>query len=192
VEVILLESIQSLGRKGEVVKVRNGFGRNYLIPQRKAMPVNADTLHRLKTLKRKFEIEEAQLVSELREVADRLEGVELNVVAKATPEGHLFGSVTPQMLAIELESAHGHKFLDRAIRLGEPIKSVGKYTVAVRLHPDVEAQVTLVVDAEGGLRREPEAEEAPEEGAPAAEGAQEAEGAAPTDAANSSEAAGSP
>jgi large subunit ribosomal protein L9 len=177
VEVILLETIDSLGRKGAVVKVRNGYGRNYLLPYRKAIPVNADNLNRLKTLKKKFDAEEALLVKELSQVADALEGMTLTLTVKSTAEGHLFGSVTPAMIVREL-AAQGYKIGERSVRLAEPIKAVGTYSVGIRLHLDVSTKISVIVVGEGMEAVEPEVEpEAPAEEASAAtagEGGEEA------------------
>ncbi len=176
-EVILLESIHSLGRKGQVVKVKDGFGRNYLLPQHKAMPVNPDTLNRLKNLKKRFELEEAKLVSELQELAKALGETSIEMAVKATQEGHLFGSVNASMISQELDH-RGFKILDRNLRIAEPIKSVGTYTVTARLHPDVDAEFTVVVDSETGLLKEWEEQErakAEAEAAAAAEASAEGE-----------------
>ena len=165
-EVILLESIEGLGRKGAVVKVKRGFGRNYLLPRQKAMVASADNLFRLQRLKKKFDAEEAQLLAEIREIAAQLENVSVTLTEKATAEGHLFGSVTPAMICRQL-AEQGMQVAERTIRLSEPIKAVGTYPVIVHLHPEVDVPVNVVVDAEGGLATEPEATEPEAEAAKA-------------------------
>lgn len=175
-EVILLEHVEGLGRKGDIVKVRRGYGRNFLLPHHRAMPVNAHNLHRLESLKKKFAEEEARLVKELREAATLLEGTSLTFAAKATEEGHLFGSISPGMIAAAL-AAKGYRVSDRGVRLPEPIKAVGTYPVTVHLHAEVAVGVTVVVDAEGGMTAAEFAAKAAEEAAAARAAAGEAAGA---------------
>ncbi len=147
-EVILLENIESLGRKGDQVNVRDGFGRNHLLPQRKAILATADALSRLVTMKKQFAVEEATLVAELKGVAGKLEGLKLELTMRATQEGHLFGSVNAHVLAAALREK-GHQVAERDVRIKEPIKTVGTYEVAIHLHADVKVGITVVVEAEG-------------------------------------------
>ena len=147
-EVILLENIEGLGRKGDQVKVSAGFGRNNLLPGHRAMLATSDALSRLDSLKKKFAVEEAKIVSELQGVASRLEGLKIELTMRATPEGHLFGSVSPHVLAGALKDK-GYDVAERDIRIKEPIKTVGTYTVGIHLHADVKVSITVVVDAEG-------------------------------------------
>ncbi len=147
-QVILLENIESLGRKGDQVNVRDGFGRNHLLPQRKAILATPDALSRLTTMKKKFAVEEEKLVSELKGVAGKLEGLKLELTMRATAEGHLFGSVSAHVLSGAL-AEKGHQVAERDIRIKEPIKTVGTYEVAIHLHADVKAGITVVVEAEG-------------------------------------------
>ena len=169
-----MESIDGLGKKGAVVKVKDGFARNFLLPYHRAMPVTPDNLYRLVSLQKKFAEEEARLVQELSAKAKGLEGLTLTMVVKATEEGHLFGSVSQHMIAEEL-LAQGFQVAERGIKIGEAIKSVGTYPITVHLHSEVSANITVVVDREGGM---PEPEEAPapegEEGQEGAEGTQAA------------------
>ena len=175
-KVILLETLDELGRKGEIVQVKNGYARNFLLPRKKAMPVTKDAMNRLDSLRKRFAQEEAALVQELQGVASTISATTLEFVLKATEEGHLFGSVTPALLARSL-AEKGIEVEPRTILLEEPIKTVGTFSAAIRLHPDVRATFSIVVDREGGMP-EPEPEEgATEEGA---EGSESAEGAEET------------
>jgi len=163
-EVILLDHIDGLGRKGAVVRVRPGYARNYLLPSRKALLATKDTLFRLGSLKKQFLEEETKLLSELGVVAKQLQGMVLSLEQKANPEGHLYGSVSAQILARAI-AERGLKIEDRMVKLGEPIKAVGTYPVRVRLHPDVEVDIQVVVTAEGAPAEpapaEPAAADAP-------------------------------
>ena len=153
-DVILLESIDALGKKGEIVKVKNGYARNYLLPQKKAMRVTADTLFRLESLKVKFAIEENALVKEMRGVQGRMDGQVVEMNLKATEEGHLFGSVTPGMIVSALAELGYEGIKERRVRISEPIRSVGSYVVSVRLHSDVMAEITVAVDSEDGMLKQ--------------------------------------
>jgi len=164
-EVILLENIEGVGRKGDRVEVSAGYGRNHLVPNHRAILATPDALSRLETMKKRFATEEAKIVSELQGVAGRLTGLTLQLSMRATPEGHLFGSVSPQILVAALREK-GVEVAERDLRLKEPIKAVGTYAVPIHLHADVRTEITVVVEAEGG---------AP---APAADGAAAGEAAA--------------
>jgi large subunit ribosomal protein L9 len=147
-EVILLENIEGLGRKGDRVKVRPGYGRNHLLPHRKALPATPDVLSRLETMKKNFATEEAKIVSVLKGVAGKLEGHTLQLTMRATPEGHLFGSVSAHVIATALKEK-GFEVTERDVRLKEPIKAVGTFPIAIHLHADVQVAITVIVDAEG-------------------------------------------
>jgi large subunit ribosomal protein L9 len=156
-EVILLENVEGLGRKGDRVKVSLGFGRNHLLPYHKAIAATPDALSRLDTMKKKFAVEEAKIVAELKGVAGKLEGLKITLTMRATPEGHLFGSVSAHMLATAMKE-RGHDVAERDVRIKEPIKEVGTYTVGVHLHADVKVEITVVVEAEGKPEEPPAAE----------------------------------
>jgi large subunit ribosomal protein L9 len=146
VQVILSEDVPNLGRPGDVVKVRAGYARNYLLPRRLAVEANPKNL-------RAFEHQRA--LAMLRREANkglalklkqRLEGLALTISANAGEEGKLFGSVTN----IDIERALRERGFDierRKIMLAEPIKQLGEFTVPVRLDPEVEAGVKLTVAA---------------------------------------------
>lgn len=149
-EVILLDNIDGIGRKGEQVNISTGYGRNFLLPTGRAMRVTKDNLFRLQTLRKKFVEEERQLLVEVKAVAKSLGGFTIQLVEKATEEGHLFGSVNHAVLARALVKA-GFKVTDKMVHLAEPIKSVGTYPVPVALHHEVTVEISVVVDREGGM-----------------------------------------
>ncbi len=163
-EVILLETIDGLGRRGSVVTVRHGFGRNYLLPLKKAVPATKDNLFRLQRLKKKFEEEESRLLTTLSALGARIDGFKLVLKERTTPEGHLFGSVSAGALRGAL-LMHGIEVPEKAIRLAEHIKAVGTYSIPVRLHSDVLAHFTAIVESENV---QPEAPTVPAVAAPAA------------------------
>jgi len=146
-EVILREDVTNLGTIGDIVRVKPGFARNYLLPRGLAVLADRRNVHvlehqqRLATEKRERERRHAM------SVAEKLSSVRVTIKARAGDEGKLFGSVTN----IDIEralSAAGHAVDRRRIRLQDPIKSVGVYTVPVHLGVGVDAQVSITVEAE--------------------------------------------
>ncbi len=166
-EVILIENIEGLGRKGDQVKVRKGYGRNHLLPHHKAILATADALSRLESMKGKFAVDEAKIVAELKGVAGKLEGLEIEFTMRATPEGHLFGSVSAHVLAATLKE-RGHDVAERDLRIKEPIKTVGTFPVAIHLHADVQVGITVTVKAEMSAAEAAAAAAAAQAEAPAA------------------------
>jgi large subunit ribosomal protein L9 len=156
-QVILLEKIAHLGNMGDVVKVRDGFGRNFLIPQNKAL--RATDANKKEFEQRKGEIMARNEASrkEAEIAAKKLEGVSVTLVRQASEDGKLYGSVTVRDVAQGLEDA-GHKVDRKAIQLHTTLKTTGAYTVQLALHPEVHVNITLAV-----VRNESEAGQAIEE-----------------------------
>ena len=147
-ELILLEKVRNLGNLGDKVKVKPGYGRNFLVPQGKAVPATAANLADFEARRAEFEAKaKAQLEgAEGRRAA--LEGVEVTISANASPEGKLFGSVTPRDIAEQLTKL-GHKVDKSEVVMGEgPFRRAGEYEVVVRLHADVEQPVKVIVVGE--------------------------------------------
>lgn len=145
-QIILLHDVDKVGRRGETVNVANGYARNFLFPQ--GMAVRADTAKK-KELEMKLAAYEARDERDREEAQSRaasMGGVALKLSAAASDEGRLFGSVTAQTIAAEL-SGMGHEVDAKQVRLDEPIRQVGSYTIAVRLHRDVDAEVQLEIEA---------------------------------------------
>ena len=157
-EVILLERIHHLGEIGEVVKVRPGYARNYLIPHGKAAIATAENKTRLEEHRKELEAAETERLEQARRRAGLIEGRVLEIARKvAEPdEGKLFGSVTAADIAETVNAQVENVDLERSeINLGEgPLKSTGEYIVSVYLHPEVHLELTVRVIPE----REPEPE----------------------------------
>jgi large subunit ribosomal protein L9 len=146
VKLILTEDVPSLGEAGDVVDVRPGFARNFLLPQGKAVPATEAKVKEIEHHKRVIAERVARERKQLDGERERLERVELEIAANAGEEGKLFGSVTAAQVA-ELLEARGFAIDRRKIQLDEPIKELGDHVVAVRLHRDVVARVRLKVSA---------------------------------------------
>jgi len=146
-EVILLDRIQHLGNLGDKVQVKNGYARNYLIPQKKAEPATAENLAQFETRRADLEQAQTDALSKAKARATQLEAIIVEIAAKVSIEGKLFGSVTAADIAKAIIEG-GIKIVKQEIRLAEPIRHLGEYDIEVHLHPDVDAYVTVQVIAE--------------------------------------------
>ena len=147
-EIILIKDVENLGFKDDVVTVKNGYGRNYLIPQGYAVIATPSAKKQLAETLRQRAHKEAQIVAEANAMAEAIKAVELRIVAKAGKTGKLFGAVTTADLAEEL-SKLGHLVDKKFIQVaGGTVKAVGKYTAKVRLHREVIASLGFEVVAE--------------------------------------------
>ena len=147
IEVILREDIKTLGKAGELVRVKPGYARNYLLPRGLAYEATEGNKKRIaaETNARTVRLHSERAGAE-RDAAT-LAGVQVRLAGKAGDEGKLFGSITAQDIAEEL-GRQGHQVERRRIELEHPIKALGEHTVSVRLHPDVHAEVRVSVVAE--------------------------------------------
>ncbi|HEX6669094.1 MAG TPA: 50S ribosomal protein L9 [Gemmatimonadales bacterium] len=147
IEVILREDVKSLGRAGEMVRVKPGYARNYLLPQGLAYEATEGNKKRIaaETRARGVRLQAEKVDAE--KLAAALGAVAVTLTGKAGEEGKLFGSVTAQDIADALGRA-GHTVDRRRIELEYPIKTLGEHTVAVRVHPEVHAEVRVSVVAE--------------------------------------------
>jgi large subunit ribosomal protein L9 len=150
VQVILLQDVDKLGYRGDVVDVARGYARNFLLPRRlaeEAVPGRLAELERRDAMRARHE---AKSFEEARELADRLGAAELRFDVKAGPTGALFGSVTPTTIADELWERLKIRVDRRKIGLAEPIKRIGRYEVPIELFPDVQIELRTLVVPEGG------------------------------------------
>jgi len=143
-EVILRHAVENLGKPGDVVKVKNGYARNYLLPHNLAYEATPGNLKRIQQERERLEAAESQRRGSAQEIATKLEQVSLTFSARVGEEGKLFGSVTASDIAQQL-SQQGFEIEKRQIDLHEPIKSLGVYRVPVRLHADVKPEVRVWV-----------------------------------------------
>ena len=143
-ELILREDVKSLGKAGELVRVRPGYARNFLLPRGLAYEATEGNKKRIAGETRAHTARQASEKAGAEAVAAQLGALTLTLRGKAGEEGKLFGSITPQDIAAALESA-GHAVDRRRIELEQPIKTLGAHSVAIRLHPEVHAEVRLTV-----------------------------------------------
>lgn len=144
-QVILMEKVINLGDLGDVVKVKNGFARNYLIPHGKAKRATEANLAEFEAKRAELETAQAEKLAAAQGYAQKLEGLMLQITRKAGVDGRLFGSVTNIDIAEALK-VHGHEVEKAMIRMPEgPLKQVGDYPLTLALHGDVLAHITVSV-----------------------------------------------
>jgi large subunit ribosomal protein L9 len=151
-EVILLERIASLGQMGDVVRVKAGYARNFLLPQGKALRASEDSRKKFEAQRHELEARNLERKSDAEKVATKLNGKTFVVVRQAAETGQLYGSVSTRDLAEVLDDA-GFKVERSQIALHQPIKMIGLHEVTIALHPEVDSKVTVNV-----ARSEDEAE----------------------------------
>jgi large subunit ribosomal protein L9 len=178
-QVILLQDVEKVGLRGEVVDVARGYARNYLLPRKLAETATRGALEELRRRDELRARQEARTHDEARDIATRLEQTVVRFDVKAGPTGSLFGSVTATDIAERLWGDHRIRVDRRKVELGESIKRVGRYEVPVEVFTDVDATLRLEVVPEGG---DLAAMEAMEEAARAEEEAAAAEAAATAEA----------
>lgn len=170
IPVILARDVPNLGRVGELVNVRPGYARNFLVPQGLALPASPKRVAFFEHQKKIVEHKRRQLRAESEKKAKDMSQVQVTLTVKMGEQGKIFGSITGRDISKAL-AAIGHNIHHRDIKLAEPIKTVGVHTVDVRLEADVAAQIKVIVAAEVEATPAPAAEEAeaPAEAAEAAE-----------------------
>ena len=143
-QVILLERVAKLGQMGEIVSVKDGYARNYLLPQKKALWASDANIKAFESEKAQLEARNLETKKEAESLADKLNGQQFIVIRQASDAGSLYGSVTPRDAADAATEA-GFSVDKRQMSLTAPIKDLGLHTVIVTLHPEVEASIELNV-----------------------------------------------
>ncbi len=144
-EVILLKDIDTLGERHEVVKVKPGYARNYLIPSKLALVANDNNRAKLDKLRADEAAHEAERIAEFKELVAKLEGQTLRIGAKAGTTGKIFGSVTNVQIMQALKEQMGIDVIRKKIELAEEIKVLGTYTAQVNFHPEVHTTIQFEV-----------------------------------------------
>ncbi|MBX9774598.1 MAG: 50S ribosomal protein L9 [Xanthobacteraceae bacterium] len=143
-EVILLERVGRLGQMGDVVRVKDGFARNFLLPKGKALRATKENRSRFETMKTELEARNLEQRGEAQKVGEKLDGQNFTVLRQAAEGGQLYGSVSPRDIAT-LVIAKGFKIDRNQITLNTPIKTIGLHKVPIALHPEVEVAVMVAV-----------------------------------------------
>ena len=143
-EVILLERIEKLGQMGDVVKVKDGFARNYLIPQKKALRASENNIEYFEKEKVQLEAINLEQKQEAEKILDKLDNFNLIIIRQAGETGQLYGSVSNNDIKNSL-SDNGFIVEKNQIKLDKPIKTLGIHNLAIKLHPEVQATISLIV-----------------------------------------------
>ncbi len=143
-QLLLKRNVTNLGSLGQIVEVAPGYARNYLIPQGFAIEVSKGNLQWFEAQKRRLIQQEEESKAKLRLIADEIDGQSCTIIARATEEGHLFGSVTPRDIAQHFDQ-EGVEIDPKTIVLEKPIKELGIYKVPIELHPEVTCEIKVWV-----------------------------------------------
>jgi large subunit ribosomal protein L9 len=149
-EVLLLKPVDGLGAEGDQVKVRAGYARNFLLPQGMAMPLTQANRKRIEALKKARALREAKELDGAQALAKQIEKAAIAIAVKTGEGGKLFGAVTTNDIHDKLNAA-GIPVEKKRIHLGQPIKTLGKHTVAIRLHPEVTVELNFDVVSENPI-----------------------------------------
>ena len=144
-KIILTQEVRGLGAPGDVIDVADGYARNFLIPRRVAIQATKGALKTVDTIRRTREVREVRDLEQAQQIAGQLGALTVRVAAKAGDGGRLFGQVTPANVAEAVAKAGGPKIDKKRLHFEAPIKSLGAHVVHLRLHPEVEAEITVDV-----------------------------------------------
>ncbi|MBP5493526.1 MAG: 50S ribosomal protein L9 [Lachnospiraceae bacterium] len=147
-KVILLQDVKPHGKKGDVVEINDGYARNYILPKKLGVEANAANANDLKLQKANQEKIAAKQLADAKEMAAKLEQIKVILKIKTGEGGKTFGSITAKEIAAELKKQHNLDIDKKKIVVAEPIKSVGSFTVTVKLHTQVSASLSVNVDSE--------------------------------------------
>ncbi len=178
-EVILKEEIRRLGSKGDVVRVANGYARNYLFPKQKALPATASNRNQIDQMKAASDREAASMRGDADKLAEQLKGLTIEITARAGDSDQLFGSVTSRDVAAYLEDK-GYTIDRHKILINKPIRMVGEHEISLHIHRDIDVPIIVKVLAEG-RENEPVDDEDEFMDAPPEEEGEVVEAAAETD-----------
>ena len=144
-KVILTQDVKAQGKKGDLIEVSDGYGRNFLIARKLAIPADAKAINELKNREasQAYKIETEKAAA--REIAAKLEGILVKFPASAGADGRLYGSITSKDIAEKLEKEHGVNVDKRKINLADPIKTFGSYTIEVKLYTEITGKINVLV-----------------------------------------------
>ena len=146
-KVILLEDVKSLGKKGEIVEVNDGYARNFILPKKKGVEADSKNLNDLKLQKKNDEKMAQERLDDAKALSDKLATQSITIKMDAGVEGKLFGSISTTDVANEAKNQLGLEFDKKKVVLPENIKQLGTYDVKIKLHPEVQATLTIKVEA---------------------------------------------
>ena len=143
--VVFLQDVEGVAQGGDVREVKNGFARNYLIPKSFAVPATHNAMQRVRQYAEQAEKTRIRMLQDMRELSETLNGMRIDVEMRAGARGQLYGSVTNAIIADKLSVMSDREIDRRGIEVEEPIRQLGSFNVNVRLHPEVQAQIEVLV-----------------------------------------------
>lgn len=146
-EVILLQDVKALGKKGEVVKVSDGYARNFILPKKLGLEANKQNLYDLQLQKAAEEKRQREILEEAKVLGKKIESITIKLNVKAGEGGRTFGSVSTKEIAAAVKEQFGIEIDKKKLVLNDPIKNAGTYNVPVKLHPQVTVELKVMVDA---------------------------------------------
>ncbi len=147
-QIVLLEDVKTLGKKGEVVKVNDGYARNFILPKKLGVEATAKNLNDLKLQKANQEKRAAEQFAEAKALAEKIESLSVTLTMKAGENGKAFGSVSGKEIAAAAASQAGLAIDKKKLLLAEPLKTFGTHEVPIKLHKDVTAKLTVKITEE--------------------------------------------
>ena len=147
-KVVFLEDVLGVANGGEVKEVKNGFARNYLIPQKLAIPVSHNALKRIERLSKEAEQTRIKALTTMKALGEEIDGTSVSIQMRAGANGKLYGSVNSTMVVEKLLEITGHKIDRRIVLMSESIRDLGQFEIKLRLHPGVESKINVIVHAD--------------------------------------------
>lgn len=146
-EIILIQDVKALGKKGDIVKVNDGYARNFILPKKLGLEATKQNLNDLKLQKAAEEKKQKEILEEAKQFGKKLEELSIKVTIKAGEGGKTFGSVSTKEIAAALKEQFGLDLDKKKLQLSDPIKNAGTYSVPAKLHPQVTAEIKVKVEA---------------------------------------------
>ena len=143
--VVFLEDVPGVAQGGDIRDVKNGFARNYLIPKNLATPATHNAVQRVQKLQNRAQVSRIKRLEDMKELAAEFDGAQISVEMRAGSSGRLYGSVTNAIIAERLSELTEKEIDRRAVELDEPIRDLGVYELTIKLHPEVEANISALV-----------------------------------------------
>ena len=144
-EVILIENIEKLGKVGDIVKVKDGYARNYLIPKKKVLRANKENLKVFEEKKSSIEAEENKRKEKSEEIAKKIQGLEILIIRNAAENGQLYGSVTSKDIVKEIFLLNKIQFINEQINLKKTLKSIGVFEVEISVYTNLKAKILVSI-----------------------------------------------
>lgn len=165
-KVLFLQDVRPTARAGEIKEVKNGFARNYLIPQKMAVLATTHEIARAENLRKEAEARRRAEAAEWREIVDGLKDEPIKIIVRTGPTGRLYGSVSAAMVAQEIQTAAGREVDRRSVRIPAPIRTLGKYAIPVQFADEIELSLDILVEPdEDSIGRIAQAKQARDEAA---------------------------